>query len=410
MTTARFISPFMANGNIVEYLENASQPVSDDLRLELLRDSLEGLLYLHSLSPPICHADIKPENVLVTDMVEAVLCDFGLARLTEGQPSGLTTTKTIKGSTRYMSPELLEEDAVHTLSSDIWAYGCLVLKVMTGSLPYARARSEHQVLLALMKPQQPADPSGLGLRDDGLKTLLAKCWNKSPSTRPSASECQLYLPSPISSLMCAGCDLRIVGEVVSVKARRWHPACFKCSGCGELLKHDSFYEHEGKPYCHLDYHEFVALRCYHCETPIANERFITVNDPGLDGGATRYYHELHFFCSECGDPFPHPSASSTAPKGENPHEVHHNDLGYILYRGHAYCEPCHEKLRMPKCAGCKKGVRVGDEDVRALGRSWHFYCFVCTSCKRPFEDEYPLPRGEDAYCDHCYSILVKSEL
>lgn len=68
-------------------------------------------------------------NVLITDLVEAVLCDFGLARHPNGQPSGLTTTRTIKGSTRYMSPELLEENAVHTLPSDVWAYGCLVLKV-----------------------------------------------------------------------------------------------------------------------------------------------------------------------------------------------------------------------------------------------------------------------------------------
>ncbi|KAG8916031.1 hypothetical protein FRC01_003420, partial [Tulasnella sp. 417] len=116
----------MSNGNIDEFLARTSGTESDKRRL--LGDVLNGLIYLHSLSPPICHADIKPENVLITDRVGAVLCDFGLARLTDGQPSGLTTTKTVKGSTRYMSPELLEEGAVHTLSSDIWAFGCLVLK------------------------------------------------------------------------------------------------------------------------------------------------------------------------------------------------------------------------------------------------------------------------------------------
>ncbi|KIO24172.1 hypothetical protein M407DRAFT_53886, partial [Tulasnella calospora MUT 4182] len=186
MTTARLISPFMTNGNIDEYLAKAPGPVTDKLRLKLV-DSLKGLIYLHSLTPPICHADIKPENILITDLAEAVLCDFGLARLADGQPSGLTTTKTIKGSTRYMSPELLEENAVHTLSSDIWAYGCLVLKVMTGSLPYCRARTDQQIISALVQKQAPVDLADLGLQDDGLKTLLDKCWNKSPSARPSAS-------------------------------------------------------------------------------------------------------------------------------------------------------------------------------------------------------------------------------
>jgi hypothetical protein len=49
---------------------------------------------------------------------------------------------------------------------------------------------------------------------------------------------------------------------------RWHPACFRCTVCNELLEHVSSYEHEGRPYCHLDYHEVrlpeVEEWCYNC--------------------------------------------------------------------------------------------------------------------------------------------------
>ncbi|KAG8958011.1 general transcription repressor [Tulasnella sp. 408] len=196
MTTARFISPFMTNGNINEYLENASGSGSLSLRLRLLGDSLNGLVYLHSLDPPICHGDIKPENVLINDRIEAVLCDFGLARLADGQPSGLTTTKTIKGSTRYMSPELVEENGTHTLSSDVWAYGCLALRVMTGSLPYGLAQTDQQVLLALALNRPPAKLDELKLQDIQAKRLLVKCWAINPGARPSAFECLQYLPKP----------------------------------------------------------------------------------------------------------------------------------------------------------------------------------------------------------------------
>ncbi|KAG9040612.1 hypothetical protein FS837_000410 [Tulasnella sp. UAMH 9824] len=247
-------------------------------------------------------------------------------------------------------------------------------------------------------PTTPSRPSA----------VTSSAANGRPSAQPARSG-----PPPIyrkGSLRCAGCDLLIVGKIVSAMDRRWHPACFKCSECSELLEHVSSYEHNGKPYCHLDYHDLFAPKCYHCKTAIADERFITVNDPGLDGGDTRYYHELHFFCAECGDPFLHPSASSAAPKGQKPrpHEAHHNDLGYTVYRGHAYCEACHVRLRMPKCTGCKKSIR--DEVVEALGGKWHFHCFVCKSCKRPFEDPSFFQRGDDPYCDLCYSILIKSEL
>ena len=56
-------------------------------------------------------------------------------------------------------------------------------------------------------------------------------------------------------LICGGCNGSIMGRIVSAMGSRWHPACFRCTVCHELLEHVSSYEHEGQLYCHLDYHE-----------------------------------------------------------------------------------------------------------------------------------------------------------
>lgn len=83
---------------------------------------------------------------------------------------------------------------------------------------------------------------------------------------PPASPTSSVMPSSSSSgirngrsrsggLVCGGCHGSILGRIVSAMGARWHPQCFKCSTCGELLEHVSSYEHEGKAYCHLDYHE-----------------------------------------------------------------------------------------------------------------------------------------------------------
>ena len=56
-------------------------------------------------------------------------------------------------------------------------------------------------------------------------------------------------------MVCGGCHESIIGRIVSAMGMRWHPQCFKCCTCGELLEHVSSYENDGKPYCHLDYHE-----------------------------------------------------------------------------------------------------------------------------------------------------------
>ncbi|KAG9043783.1 Negative regulator of mitotic exit [Tulasnella sp. UAMH 9824] len=105
---ARFISPFMTNGNVSQYLRR--EPPGELKRLDI-------------------------PNILITETLQAVLCDFGLASFIQesGMSSGLTTSRPIKGSLRYMSPELiLHDEAKHTLASDVWAWGCTVFEV--GSL------------------------------------------------------------------------------------------------------------------------------------------------------------------------------------------------------------------------------------------------------------------------------------
>jgi len=63
-------------------------------------------------------------------------------------------------------------------------------------------------------------------------------------------------------LSCGGCGGMIVGRVVSAMGARWHPRCFRCCMCSELLENLSSYEKDGRSFCHLDYHEvspFVSL-------------------------------------------------------------------------------------------------------------------------------------------------------
>ena len=66
-----------------------------------------------------------------------------------------------------------------------------------------------------------------------------------------------------TGLFCGGCGGSIVGRIVSAMGTRWHPGCFRCTICNELLEHVSSYEHGGKPYCHLDYHEVRTFPLCH---------------------------------------------------------------------------------------------------------------------------------------------------
>jgi serine/threonine protein kinase len=76
----------------------------------------------------VIHGDIKGTNVLVDSQGCPKLCDFGLAKTLEENPSGLTTAEVFVGSTRWLAVELLSENS-RTRQSDIWAFGHLIIEV-----------------------------------------------------------------------------------------------------------------------------------------------------------------------------------------------------------------------------------------------------------------------------------------
>ncbi|OJT07497.1 Paxillin [Trametes pubescens] len=239
--------------------------------------------------------------------------------------------------------------------------------------------------------------------------------NRDRRDRPQTRKVQETISNPRleaakrNGLVCGGCGGAIIGRIVSAMDMRWHPGCFRCCVCDELLENLSSFAHDGRPYCHLDYHEQFAPRCYHCQTAIVDERFITLDDPEL---GKRTYHEQHFFCAECGDPFlppADPGAPSRTFAGDGEFAAD-DDVGFTVYRGHPYCETCHVRLRMPKCKKCKKSIRDGMQAVEALGGKWCWECFTCASCNKPFEDPAFFQRDGNPFCERCFSIMIRNEI
>ncbi|KAI6127548.1 hypothetical protein EV401DRAFT_1812550, partial [Pisolithus croceorrhizus] len=277
--------------------------------------------------------------------------------------------------------------------------------------------SRHTPQIQAPAPSRPA----ILTHTASLASIDAPSTLSSPSSTTSSNGSRRPLPTPqmrsrtlppvpirSGGLFCGGCKGSIVGRIVSAMGSRWHPGCFRCTICNELLEHVSSYEHEGKPYCHLDYHEAFAPKCFHCKTAIVDERFITLDDPAL---GKRTYHEQHFFCSECGDPFLAPSGT-TARSGElnvsGDGDFEDDNVCFTVYKGYPYCEACHVRLRMPKCKSCKRSIRDGKRAVEALGGKWCWECFVCASCEKPFEDPAFFLRDNKPFCEPCFSLMVRN--
>ena len=70
-------SLFSDLGNLVE----KHKELSDPIKVSLVLDVANGLLYLHSQNPPIVHRDLSAANVLVSIELRAKIADLGVAKL-----------------------------------------------------------------------------------------------------------------------------------------------------------------------------------------------------------------------------------------------------------------------------------------------------------------------------------------
>jgi serine/threonine protein kinase len=90
---------------------------------------LEILIDLQQRIPPIFHRDIKPENILVDDLHQAYLIDFGLARIDR---EAVAVSSMIAGTPGFMAPEELFNRPL-TKASDLYSLGATIICLVTNT-------------------------------------------------------------------------------------------------------------------------------------------------------------------------------------------------------------------------------------------------------------------------------------
>ncbi|KAJ7967334.1 Receptor-like kinase [Quillaja saponaria] len=125
---------FVPNKTLEFHLHGKGRPVMDwGTRIKIAVGSAKGLAYLHEdCHPRIIHRDIKAANILIDDNFEAMVADFGLAKLNEDNHTHVSTR--IMGTFGYLAPEYASSGKL-TEKSDVFSYGVMLLELITGRPP-----------------------------------------------------------------------------------------------------------------------------------------------------------------------------------------------------------------------------------------------------------------------------------
>ena len=101
----------------------------------------QGLLYLHEqCDPKIIHCDIKASNVLLDEYLEAVVADFGLAKLVDHWMSHVVTS--VRGTLGRIPLECFK--FCHASKTDVFCFGLFLMELVTGRVTLELHENEYE--------------------------------------------------------------------------------------------------------------------------------------------------------------------------------------------------------------------------------------------------------------------------
>ncbi|XP_061992392.1 protein NSP-INTERACTING KINASE 3 isoform X1 [Rosa rugosa] len=148
------VYPYMPNGSVASRLRDHihGRPAIDWARRKRIAlGTARGLVYLHEqCDPKIIHRDVKAANILLDEDFEAVVGDFGLAKLLDHRESHVTTA--VRGTVGHIAPEYLSTGQ-SSEKTDVFGFGILLLELITGqkALDFGRVANQKGVMLDWVK-------------------------------------------------------------------------------------------------------------------------------------------------------------------------------------------------------------------------------------------------------------------
>ena len=173
----------LLDGKDLHHLLAEQGALPPEQAIALVAEAADAVSHAHAAG--VVHRDLKPGNIFLTTDGHVKVTDFGIAW--SSAHAHMTGTKEMIGTPLYLSPQQVSGERA-TASSDIYALGCVLFQLVTGTPPY---EGDTPVAIALAHRHQSV-PSASSIAPQvsaGLDAVISKAMQKDPSARfATASE------------------------------------------------------------------------------------------------------------------------------------------------------------------------------------------------------------------------------
>ncbi|CAA7399487.1 unnamed protein product [Spirodela intermedia] len=179
-TQRALVYEYVCNGSLAAHLHGraAAPPLDWPARLRIAVGTARGLRYLHEdCRVGFIHGDVRPSNILLTHDFEPLIADFGFSRW---QPEGGGAGRRMLGKFGYLAPEYIERGRI-TEKADVYAFGVVLLELLTGRRAVDAARPKGQQFLAEWSRR-------FSRRLIAAAEAAAACLRREPQARPTMSK------------------------------------------------------------------------------------------------------------------------------------------------------------------------------------------------------------------------------
>jgi serine/threonine-protein kinase len=183
LDTYYIVSEFIDGTDLKRLMARRGGPLPPDEVARYMVQVGAALQFAHDQN--IIHRDIKPGNILLEQRTgRIVLCDFGLARMVEGEVLDVTSATGVKpGTPAYMSPEqCMGQNLDHR--TDIYSLGIVVYEMLTGLNPFRGANDTSDSIRYKHIHEAPPPPRELNpALGAGMEVVLLRAIEKDPARR-----------------------------------------------------------------------------------------------------------------------------------------------------------------------------------------------------------------------------------